>query len=147
MSQQAREALVASANTFFQHDSQRTDLRDSHRTRTELIALLTELCITKGWAVEFTAIRADHHDDSSLGLHSHSNGYCVDLWPLKAKKAGRYLDASDPKFKAFLRDAASSGWIYQIGLAGSADVPANRAAAGTTAFSDGGADHVHFGAI
>src|SRR5580704_16792274 len=102
MSQEARDVLVASPHTFFQADSQRTDLENEVITQTGLIALLTEL-LEKGHILEFTAVKTDHHDDSNLGLHCHFNGYCADLWPLASATAGDYLDAGDPRFQAFLR--------------------------------------------
>jgi hypothetical protein len=117
MSQTAREALVDSGHLFFQRDSQRTDLLDENLTQTTLIALLSDL-VAKGYHVELTAVRSDHSDDSALGFHCHAHGFCADLWPLTGPTPG---------------------------LAGSADTPANRAAAGATVFSDSGADHVHLG--
>lgn len=152
MSVQARQALVRSANTIFQHDSQRHDLLDSTATSTELIAALTYVCITKGHAVEFTAIRADHHPDGYLNPaaghhHTHQAGDAADFWPLASARAGDYLDAEDPRFQTFLRDLAAAPFRYQIGLAGSADTAANRAAAGPSVFPDDGGDHIHFGAV
>ena len=143
MSIQAREKLVV--QLVFQRDSQSTDLLDVNLTQTELIALLLDLT-NKGWHIEITAVRSDHSDDSALGLHSHANGYCADLWPLASATPGDYLDASSASFRLFLADAADSSWLYQIGLAGSANTPENMAAAGPTAFADDGADHVHLGA-
>lgn len=145
MSIEARKALVASPKTFFQDNTQQADLDDPDVTQTGLIALLSEL-VLKGWAIEFTAIKSDHHDDSNLGEHSHFNGYCADLWPLASETAGDYLDAGDPRFQAFLRDLDASSWTYQIGLAGSAWTSANAVAAGGSAFHDDGADHIHVGA-
>jgi hypothetical protein len=146
MSQQARAALVASRNTFFQAASQRNDLLDETITKTELIALLSDL-VAEGWKIEFTAIKSDHHDDSNLGTHCHFNGYCADLWPLNSFVAGDYMDAASPQFQAFLKAIAASPWLYQIGLVGDgADSPANFAAAGPTAFQDDGGAHVHVGA-
>ncbi len=145
MSWQARKALVDSPNTIFQRDSERSDLLDETITKTTLIALLQEL-VAKGHCIEFTAVKSDHSDDSALGYHCHFNGYWADLWPLASTTAGDYLDAADPRFQAFLRDAAASKYIWQIGLAGSAFTPANMSAAGTSAFQDDGADHVHLGA-
>jgi len=146
MSQQARQALVDSPNTIFQHDSQRSDLLNESLTQTDLIALLTEICITRGYPVEFTAVRSDHRNDSCLGLHSHADGYAADCWPLDSRTAGAYLDAGDPRFQAFLHDLSLSPWLWQIGLAGSADTAQNKAAGGPSVFSDEGADHVHLGA-
>jgi hypothetical protein len=145
MSIEARKALVDHPHTFFQAQSQRDDLLDPNKTRTELIALLTDL-VNAGHIIEFTAIKSDHHDDSDLGEHCHFNGYCADCWPLASASAGDYLDASDERFAAFLRDAAHSQWLYQIGLAGSAYTERNVAAAGPSAFHDDGGDHVHLGA-
>lgn len=145
MSIEAREALVASPNTFFQADSQRSDLLDPAITQTYLIALLTAL-VEKDHILEFTAVKSDHHDDSALGEHCHFNGYCADLWPLASEKAGDYLDANDPRFQAFLRDVDASTWLYQVGLAGSAWTSENAVAAGGKVFHDDGADHIHLGA-
>jgi len=146
MSQEARDQLVASANTVFQDDSQRADLKSPALTQTDLIALLIDLCETKEHAVEFTAIKSDHHDDRNLGEHCHYNGWCADLWPLASTTAGDYLDAGDPRFQAFLRDVAAAPHLYQIGLAGSAWTEDNVAAAGDSVFQDDGGDHVHVGA-
>ena len=139
MSQEARDALVASPNTFFQNESQRTDLQNPALTQTWLIALLTDL-VAKDHIIEFTAVKSDHHDDSALGEHCHFNGYCADLWPLASKTAGDYLDAGDPRFQAFLRDVDASTWTYQIGLAGTAWTSENAVAAGDAVFHDDGAD-------
>ena len=68
MSIQARDMLVNGPNTRFQRQSQRNDLLDPGRTKTQLIALLIELT-TKGHIILFTAVRSDHHDDSGLGRY------------------------------------------------------------------------------
>lgn len=145
MSVEARQTLVAHPNTIFRSDTQRQDLLDPNKTQTYLIALLTYL-VEKGHVILFTAIRSDHHDDSTLGVHCHANGYCADVWPLASTNATDYIDAGDSRFEAFLRDAATSVALYQIGLAGSAATQVNFAAAGPTAFQDSGADHIHLGA-
>lgn len=144
MSQEARQELVNLL--VFQRDVEKGDLLDPNRTQTQLIALLLDLAKGKGWHIEITAVRTDHHDDSALGLHCHANGYAADCWPLASATPGSYLDAGDQRFANFLRDAAASSWLYQIGLAGSAYTSANMSAAGSTAFQDGGPDHVHLGA-
>ena len=143
MSLEARQELVK--RLVFQRDSQRTDLLSTVLTKTELIALLLEA--TEHYHLEVTAVRSDHHDDSALGGHSHAYGFCADLWPLMSAEAGDYMDANDPRFGMWLEWVASSPWLYQIGLAGSADTPENRKDAGPTVFEDSGADHVHLGAI
>lgn len=143
MSTAARQQLVA--KSFFQADSQKSDLMDTSLTTTQLIALLLDV-VNAGFILEFTAVRTDHSDDSGLGFHCHAHGFCADLWPLASPIAGDYLDASDPRFQRFLEAAAKSRWLYQIGLAGSAWTTANAAAAGPTVFKDDGADHVHLGA-
>jgi hypothetical protein len=130
---------------IFQDESQQTDLLDIQKTKTELIALLLDI-VNAGFILEITAVKSDHHDDSALGEHCHFNGFCADLWPLNSNNPGDYMDASDPRFRKFLSTAAASVWLYQIGLAGSADTPANKEAAGSTVFDDDGADHVHLGA-
>lgn len=145
MSIAARQALVDSPQTVFQHDSQRSDLLDPNLTQTGLIALLTEL-VAKGHVLLFTAVRSDHGDDSALGEHSHANGYCADLWPNHSANPTDYIDATDPAFAVFLADCAKSAWLYQVGLAGTAWTSANAVAAGDTVFRDDGADHVHLGA-
>lgn len=144
MSIEARARLCA--QLIFQAESQRTDLMDPHRTRTELIALLLDV-VNHGHRLEITAVRADHHDDSRLGRHTHANGFAVDCWPLVSFTAGDYLDGAAPGFLDFLEDLDASPWLYQIGLAGTAWTPANAAAAGASAFHDDGADHVHIGSI
>ena len=144
MSQEARSQLVDLL--VFQNGTERGDLLDPSRTQTELVALLLDLAKNKGWHVEITAVRSDHHDDSALGLHCHANGYAADCWPLASANAGDYLDARDARFQKFLQDAADSAWLFQIGLAGSASTSTNMAAAGRTVFQDDGGDHVHLGA-
>lgn len=150
MSLQARQALVASQNTIFQRQSQRSDLLNPDVTQTGLIALLSEL-VSKGHIIEFTAIKSDHHNDSGLNPTpphegTHFGGFAADCWPLASTNAGDYLDAQDPRFQKFLEDAADSPWLHQIGLAGSADCHIDRDAAGSTEFSDDGSDHIHLGA-
>ena len=83
MSLQARQDLVN--KLVFQRDSEKSDLMDPNMTQTTLIALLLDL-VNKGHHIEITAIRTDHSDDSSLGLHCHHNGYCADLWPLAQRR-------------------------------------------------------------
>lgn len=144
MSLEARQALVNSPHTFFQSQSQRDDLLDPNKTQTTLIALLSDL-VAKGWNIEFTAIRSDHHDDSALGEHCHAHGYCADCWPLSGPTAGAYLDANDPRFAQFCHDAGFDPNEHQVGLAGSAWTHANAIAAGSSVFQDSGADHVHLG--
>lgn len=149
MSMQARDALVNGPNTKFQRNTQRTDLLNPNLTQTDLIALLLAL-VAKGHIILFTAVRTDHHDDSGLGrppeyVGTHAHGWAADVWPLNSPDPTDYIDAGDPRFAQFLEDAAASPWLHQIGLAGTADTPANRAAAGATVFSDDGADHVHLG--
>ena len=145
MSQEARQNLVDSPNTIFQHDSQRADLLDENKTQTQLIALLSDL-VSKGHIIEFTAIRSDHHDDSGLGFHCHAHGFCSDCWPLASTKPGDYLDASDPRFVQFCHNAAIDPYEYQEGLAGSALTHAAVIAAGSGFFTDDGGDHIHLGA-
>jgi hypothetical protein len=145
MSQQARQYLVNHPHTIFQRDSQKSDLLDETKTKTELIALLTGL-ISKGNIILFTAVVSDHSDDACLGFHSHANGFCADTWPLKSTAPTDYVGADEPEMDRYLADAAVSPWLYQIGLAGSADTTGDSAAAGDTKFSDGGADHIHLGA-
>lgn len=140
---QARLDLVQ--RSFFQDRTQSADLVAPNLTQTSLIALLLD--ITNGGVIlEFTAVRSDHSDDSALGEHCHANGWCADVWPLASYKQDDYLDANDPRFARFLSIASRSPFLYQIGLAGSADTSVNRRAAGATVFSDDGADHVHLGA-
>ncbi len=150
MSIQARDALVNGPSTKFQRSTQRIDLLNADLTQTDLIALLTELTM-KGHIILFTAVRTDHHDDSGLGrppgyIGTHAHGWAADVWPLDSPDPTDFIDAADPRFAQFLKDAAASSWLHQIGLAGSADTPANRAAASATVFPDDGADHVHLGA-
>lgn len=147
MSIAARKALVASPNTIFQRDSQRSDLLDPTKTQTELIAALRFL-IGAGHIIEFTAIRSDHHDDSGLnptGVGTHARGWAADCWPLASTSPGDYVDAGDARFAAFLQDCAKMPFLFQIGLGGSADTSANQAASGDTCFSDNGGDHIHLG--
>ena len=140
-----RQALVDSGHLFFQDDTQSSDLLDPAITQNSLIELLSEV-IGFGYHLEITAVKTDHHDDSGLGLHSHFNGYCADLWPLTGPTAGAYIDAGTLTFQGFLTNVASCPNLYQIGLVGDgADSPVNFKAAGPTAFQDDGGPHVHLG--
>lgn len=151
MSLQARKQLVS--QLVFQDPKVQEDdlLRVApapgvlfHGTQTQLIALLLGLII-KGHHIEITVVQTHHGND---GPHGHAGGYAVDCWPLASAKAGDYINASTEAFRAFLKDAAASPWLYQIGLLGDgADSEENFAAAGHTAFQDHGAGpHVHLGA-
>jgi len=139
-----RQELVDSPHIIFQDDTQRSDLLDPTITQNCLIELLSEI-VGAGYHLELTAVKSDHHDDSALGLHSHFNGYCVDCWPLSDATPGNYVDAGTLTFQGFLASCASLPNLYQIGLGGSAFTPTNMKAAGSTAFQDDGADHVHIG--
>jgi hypothetical protein len=147
MSLAVREKLVA--RLVFQDESQKSDLLDPNMTQTELIAMLGALAAI--WHIEVTAVRSDHHDDSGLNptppnYGTHAHGWAIDCWPLRSGTPGDYLDAGDPLFQRFLKDASGLHFLLQIGLAGSADTPINHAAAGETVFSDDGPDHVHISA-
>lgn len=152
MSIEARQKLVNSPNTFFQHESQRTDFLDLHIVRTELVALVLEL-IDKGNIIEFTAVCSDHHDDSCLGPFCHRYGAAFDCWPLKTRKAGDYVPSAGDLMHKFLKDVFASKWTAQAGLAGTAQDQSNIAAAGFVVypingrlFPDDGDDHIHVGA-
>lgn len=147
MSLKVRQFIVDHKNTIFRAQCQRDDLLDPARTQTGLIALIVEL-LQRGHILEFTAIRSDHHDDSNLDptppyVGTHAGGFAFDCWPLASPSPGDYLDASEPRFGAFLADAAASPWHFQTGLAGSALCTANVQAAGPGEFTDSGGDHVH----
>ena len=134
---------------LFQDPAQKSDLRDSNVTQTELIALLDYLQ-KRGHRLEITAARSDHHDDTNLGepdefFGCHARGWAVDCWPLNSDRAGDYMDETTHDFRQFLVDASNAPFLMQIGLAGSADLQANHVAAGPTCFSDDGGDHVHLG--
>lgn len=146
MSLQARQQLVRHKHTIFQRETERQDLLDPAKTRSELIALLLEL-VNKGHIILFTAVCTDHHNDTALGLHGHTNGFAADVWPLKSVNPTDYVEPTDPEMQRFLADASKSPWLYQIGLAGSADTGTDEAAAGHTVFSDDGADHIHLGCV
>jgi len=141
-----REKLQALFNKqlFFQDATQPTDLMDPTITQDCLISFLLDL-LSHGFHIEITAVKTDHHDDSALGLYCHFNGYAIDCWNLTGPVAGDYVDAGTQTFRTFLETAASNPYLYQIGLAGSADTPVNETVAGPTVFSDDGGDHVHFG--
>lgn len=149
MSLQARQHLVTHPHIIFANETQKSDLLDIHLTQTELIAHLLVL-LNKGHIIGVTAVFSDHHDDLDLNPTSphqgtHTGGWAVDCWPMNSTTPRDWMDATAPRFRAFLNDAGSSPWNYQVGLAGSADTDENRIAAGSTAFSDSGADHVHLG--
>ncbi len=151
MSLAARIALVRpGGGLIFQRMSQRFDLLNPLKTRTELIASLRYV-VGAGYAMECTAIRTDHHDDRGLQSkgapweETHGGGFAVDLWLLRVGgRAGDYEDASTPRFRAWLATIARSPYHGQTGLVGDgADCAANFAAAGPTAFEDAGAPHTH----
>lgn len=149
MSQEARDRLCGAL--VFQHDSQRSDLESVGLTSTYLIGLLTYLVFQRGWPIEITAVRTDHHDDSGLApapehIGTHARGWAVDCWPLYAKIEADYIDAGNPRFQRFLQDCAQAPFLKQIGLGGSAYTPHNVTAAGDTVFQDSVADHIHLGA-
>ena len=144
MSLQARQALVDSPN-LKTNAIQRADLLDPTKTQTGLIQLLTTICIDKGIIFQCTAIKSDHHDDSGLGLHCHFNGYCADGWFLKSHTLDDWMDASDPRFQANLKECGILD--YQTGLGGSAYTHADVVAVGRGVFSDGDQDHLHLGAL
>ncbi len=142
MSIAARQSLVTSGKLVFQHASQKSDLLDPALTVTELIAAMLYLTSSRGWHIEVTAVRTDHHDD---GPNWHAGGKAFDGWPLASSTPQDYLDASDPRFQHYLVDCADVPYLYQIGLAGTADTAENRGCAGPTVFEDSGGDHVHLG--
>lgn len=154
MSIEARKKLVNSANTYFQHESQKSDLLNVNMTRTELIALALEL-IEKGHIIEFTAVRSDHRDDSSLGPASHARGAAFDCWPLVSHEAGKYADAVSPQMSRFLHDALTSKWTAQVGISVGDDKTTSDVLASISyvtfpedghLFPDQGGDHIHLGA-
>lgn len=146
MSQEARDAIVASPNTIFQHSSQRSDLLDQNVTNTNLIELVGDL-LAKGHIIEFTAIKSDHHDDSALGRHCHFNGFCIDCWPLASLTPGDYLSIGDPRCLAFLHDAGIDPVHYQTGLTPDAYTHDAITAAGSGVFEDDGGSHIHLGVV
>jgi hypothetical protein len=145
MSQTARQALVDGGHLFFQNpDLQRTDLLNESLTKSDLIELLTWLTTEKGYHIEVTAVRSDHHDDGD-GPGLHWGGGAIDCWPLTGPTAGAYLDATDEAFRQFLRDVAQAPQYYDTGLGGSSYSAENMQAAGPSAFEDAPVDHVHIG--
>jgi hypothetical protein len=148
MSMQARLSLVNSDHTIFT-PKQRADFLDLSKTSTNLVAFLLEM-IGKGHIIQFTAVRSDHRDDLHLNPtppHSgtHEAGFAADCWPLTEFVADKWVSARAPEMQEFLRDAARSPWLKQIGLAGDADNFLDEIAAGGTWFPDDGADHIHLG--
>lgn len=149
MSQQSRAEVVNSKSTFFQAQSQVSDLLDQSLTDSNLIAAI-QYILAGGFAFEFTAVRSDHHDDGPTG---HAGGLAFDGWPLASNAAGDYLDAASDRFKAFLAHVATFPGLYQLGLAGTAYSAANVNASwlpedfakDPCVFHDDGADHVHVG--
>lgn len=146
VSLETRAVLVRHPKLILRSDSQRTDLLSPTLTQSYLVAFLLEL-LDLGHYIEVTAVRSDHGDDSDLGEHCHANGYCADVWFNNSAQRGDYLSAADSRFVSALFDARHSNYLYQIGLAGSANNAGNRLAAGPTMFIDDGADHVHLGAL
>lgn len=149
MSQEARDKLVAAL--IFQDASQKLDLESPTLTQTYLIALLTYLVFDRGWPIEITAVRTDHHDDSGLAsapqyVGTHAHGWSADCWPLNSLHAGDYVDARNARFQRFLDDVRVAPYLHQVGLAGTAWSQENVDCAGPTAFHDDGADHIHLGA-
>jgi hypothetical protein len=147
MSQQARQAVVDSPHTIFQADSQRSDLLDTTKTDSNLIALV-QFLLDRGHIIGFTAVNTDHHYD---GTTEHSAGLAFDGWPMNSTTPGDWVT----DLKPYLNDVAAFPGIRNIGLAGSAYTPDNVAATGlvetqnvesasaAVVFHDDGADHVH----
>lgn len=142
MSEQARETLVS--KLFFQDAESKSDLLDVNITSTNLIEMLVEVT-SRGYHLEITAVRTDHHPDGYLGVHSHQAGRAVDCWPLNSPKMGDYMDPNCIDFLWFLRDTKRINQVAQIGLGGSAFTTSNMAVLGSLGFQDNGADHVHIG--
>ena len=146
MSLSTREYVVSRCR--FTDDTQKTDLLSPDITKTELIALLVDVLASISGGAYFigvTAVKTDHHDDSALGEYTHFNGYCIDCWPFDMT-TNDYVPVDSDDMKNFLEAAAKSKWLFQIGLAGAAYNPQCLVWAGSTAFHDDGADHIHFGA-
>lgn len=147
MSLAARQWVIDHPHTIFRSQSQKDDLLDPSRTQTGLIALIVHL-LGRGHIIEFTAIRADHGDDTGLNptppyVGTHGGGFAFDSWPLATPSEGDYLSATDARFAAYLRDAADCPFHFQTGLAGTAYCSLAISAAGPGEFHDDGADHVH----
>jgi hypothetical protein len=147
MSAQARIALV---NACVVRDANAiVDLLEPARTRTELVALLLDAAHAARALKRYvlvTSVRSDHNDDSTLGKHSHANGWCADLWLLQTKADGDYEPGDSEMFALWLTALHRSPWCYQIGLAGECVTPHNQSILGSLGFVDSGADHVHVGA-
>lgn len=143
-----RQELVNSANVLFQDDTQRSDLLDPSKTQDNLVKALWYL--TRADFVMITAVKTDHSDDSDLGTHCHFNGYCVDLWPVYISDTLHKWSYYPPTgLTPFLQRMASTPYVVEIGLAGSAYIQANITAAQhgrvLDVFHDDGADHIHMG--
>jgi hypothetical protein len=150
MSLEVRQWIVAHPNALFRTQLQRDDILDETKIHTNVIAIIQAL-LNKNHIIEFTALCSDHHDDSYLnpptGAHTHAGHDAFDCWFNSGATLGNYLDASDYRFQQALKDtAALTSLLYQIGLAGEANILCDRQAAGSTEFTDDGGDHVHIGA-
>lgn len=141
-----RQTLVNSGHLIFRSDQQKTDLLNPGITCYGLVLYLTDLCINKGYYIEVTAIKSDHSNDSSLGVHCHFFGWCIDCWPLNSATEGNYMLPDSPEMLKFLHDAGVDVNRWQIGEAGTAWTHAEAIAAGSSVFHDDGADHIHLGA-
>lgn len=144
MSLQKRQEVVD--RLFFQDEGSKSDLLDPNLTNTNLIAMLDHLHVM-GFFMEVTAVRSDHHPDGYLGKHSHQAGNAIDLWPLKNREAGNYLDENSRDFQLFLHYAQADNLCFQVGLGGSANNAHNVAILGPKGFIDNGSDHVHLGCV
>ena len=141
MSDTTRNLVVS--KLIFQKGIQRSDLLNASFTDSSLIAMLYYLVQLKGYHIEITAVRSDHHDDGQ-GPGLHAAGLAVDCWPLLDAHQGDYLDATTQAFRSFLTDVSKAPYYYDTGLGGSAFLPANMIG---NAFQDSAQDHVHCGVL
>jgi hypothetical protein len=150
MSTETRIALANSPRLIYQRASQKSDLIDYTKTRTQLVAAIAHL-VANGWYLTITALVSDHHDDTGIcrsgppycGTHAH--GWAADLWPMDPNRPGRYLDAGDLHFQKFLSQVMAVPFYMQTGLGGTSDTKTNQDSAGPQWFPDSDEDHVHIG--
>ena len=142
MSEEARQALVASTKLSFTDDQQRTDLLDVNLTSTYLIALLQWLLDNCAEAIELLAVRSDH--PTRDGQWAHSGGHAVDLYP------SNWNNREREAVVAVLKSLAQNPYCEAIGLGGVTKSWKDQVTWPTehfVVFSDNSGDHIHCGTM
>ena len=142
MSEQARQALVASPKISFTDDLQRTDLLDVSLTSTYLIALLQWLLDNCAEPIELLAVRSDHPTPD--GTWAHTGGHAVDLYP------SNWKNREQEAVVAVLKALAANPYCEAVGLGGVTQGWQDQVTWPSqyfVVFSDNTLDHIHCGTM